>query len=40
MFKMTECFSKETHNICPNLNDQPNSIKIKIILLMRLRKEN
>ena len=47
--KMTECNSYETHNIYPNLgvplsNQQQlrlNKImKLKIVLLMRLKKEN
>ena len=46
---MTECNSYETHNICPNLGvpliDQQQfrlqkSMKLKIILLLRLKKEN
>ena len=43
--KMVECNSHETHNIYPKLNDQQQfrldkSMELKIILLLRLKKDN
>ena len=43
--KIVECNSHETHNIYSNLNDQQNlelikSMKLNIILLLKLKKEN
>ena len=41
---MEECSFINAHNLCPNLNNQQfrlkKSMKLKVMLLQRLKKEN